>query len=243
LSALLHHLGGDLGSAAPDLVFIHGFGADRLAWGATAPAFFATHRVHAVELPAHGHAPAGATQLADIIGQVEDVLAGFHRPIALVGHSMGGALAAVHADAHPESVSHLVLIAPGGLGTSLDETFLRGFAELGSTEDALALLRRLVVRERLITPQMAAHVLEGLNVAGRRAALAAMAQAVLAAPPPPLPAMAHIIWGAQDGINPLDPVRAQDWGERLTLLPDTGHMPHVEAASKVNALLAEILAG
>jgi pyruvate dehydrogenase E2 component (dihydrolipoamide acetyltransferase) len=41
----LHRLGGD----GPDLLFIHGFGADRLSWLAVAPQLFDLASVWAVE--------------------------------------------------------------------------------------------------------------------------------------------------------------------------------------------------
>lgn len=232
--AALHHLGGE----GPLLVLIHGFGADRLGWAATAPAFFATHAVWAVELPAHGAADPGAETPATIAAEVADALADLPGPRALVGHSLGGAVAAHVAAARPDEVSDLVLIAPGGLGADLDAGFLTGFADLRTPEAALAHLRRLVVRDRLITPAMAAHVLAHLDLPGRRAALAAQARALIAAPPPPLPHMARVIWGAEDRVNPPDPVFLAGLGTRALVLPGTGHLPQVEAAGRVNRALA-----
>ena len=46
----LHRLGGE----GPDLLFIHGFGADRLSWLAVAPLLFDLATVWAVEYAGHG---------------------------------------------------------------------------------------------------------------------------------------------------------------------------------------------
>lgn len=238
MAARLHAEGG----AGPDLVLIHGFGADRLGWGATAPAFQATHRVWTLELPWHGLAGPGATDPEGMAAEAAVALAALGPRVALVGHSLGGAIAALLAAGDPGRFGPVVLIAPGGLGAGLDPDFLTGFAKLETGEQALAHLRRLVVRERLITPGMAQHVLAGLAVAGSRAALADIATALLAAPSPPFPVGAHVIWGAEDKINPHDPLSVADWGDRFTLLPDTGHLPQVEAVAKVNKIIAGVLA-
>lgn len=42
----------------------------------------------------------------------------------LVGHSLGGAVALVLAEQHPERVASLTLIAPAGLGQQLDRNLL-----------------------------------------------------------------------------------------------------------------------
>jgi len=90
--ARLHRLGGGKG---PDLVLIHGFGADRHSWLATAPAWFGTHRVWALELPAHGDAGplAGPGDPAGLASSIARHLPRLKQPFALVGHSLGAAIA------------------------------------------------------------------------------------------------------------------------------------------------------
>ena len=51
-AAALHRLGGE----GPDILFIHGFGADRLSWLALAPKLFPFGTVWAVEYAGHGMA-------------------------------------------------------------------------------------------------------------------------------------------------------------------------------------------
>jgi pimeloyl-ACP methyl ester carboxylesterase len=102
------------------VVFIHGLGASLYSWRHTLPAVLAAgYRVIAFDnrgfgfsdRPAHGYSnPAYArlvTALLDSLGVASAVL---------VGHSMGGAIAAEVALAHPDRVRGLVLIDAAGYG-------------------------------------------------------------------------------------------------------------------------------
>lgn len=235
-----------IGGEGPDLLLIHGFAADRLSWSATAHAFFATRRVWAVDLPGHGDAPAdvGDGTPETLARAVADATAGLARPFAVVGHSLGGAVALHLVRLLPGAVSALALIAPAGLGQRLDPDFLDAFPRIDSEAAAEALLRRLVVREKLIQPPMVRHVVAGLDRPGRREALARIGAALgtIEAPALPNDLSLRVIWGDSDRINPQDPARTAAWTERLTILPGAGHMPQMEQASKVNKAIAEVIA-
>ena len=103
------------------MVFIHGLGASLYAWRKNlAPVMAAGYRVVALDLlgfgssdkPAHGYTNTAYAQL------VVALMDSLHLPDAvLVGHSMGGAIAAELAIASPTRVRGLVLIGAAGLGT------------------------------------------------------------------------------------------------------------------------------
>jgi pimeloyl-ACP methyl ester carboxylesterase len=105
------------GGEGPDLVFLHGAG------GVTAEdpllAELATsHRVYAPLIPGYGDSEE-APEIRDMLDftlHTWDVVAalGLKDPI-LVGHSMGGMIAAEMAAVQPNDVSRLALIAPAGL--------------------------------------------------------------------------------------------------------------------------------
>lgn len=238
MAPVMHHIGGE----GPAVVLIHGFGADRLGWVATSPALLDTYSVWAAELPAHGTAEPGPTTPIDIAQALTDMLPDSDDTIALIGHSLGGAVAAHVAALKPTRIGKVALIAPAGFGDGeVAANFLRGFPKLQSEEDALALLRQLVVRERLIMPQMAQYVLKHLEKPGRREALAQIAEAALSFMPPALPDDALVVWGEEDAINPPDNAWLTGLSNQAMVLPDTGHLPHVEAATKVNRQLVAYL--
>ena len=109
----------DTGRGTP-VVFIHGIGASMYAWRKNlSPLAAAGYRVIAFDnrgfgfsgKPAHGYDNAAYARLViallDSLGVSSAVL---------VGHSMGGAIAAEVALAHPERVRGMVLIAAAGYG-------------------------------------------------------------------------------------------------------------------------------
>ena len=229
----LHRLGGE----GPDVLFIHGFGADRLGWLAGAPQLFGEASVWAVEYAGHGTAgnDAGdggpATIAAAIADEIEDRLS---RPL-VVGHSLGGTLALHLAAVMPERLAGLVLLAPAALAAGIDDSFIAVIPELYDPDEALDVLRRLVCRKVLITPRMAGAVVAGLSPPERRAALRQIAGALETSAPPPFPPLVpfEVIWGGEDEIlAPPDPAFLD-----MQLVDGVGHMPHVEAAGDVIAAI------
>lgn len=249
MAPVVHRVGGE----GPPLLLIHGFGADRLGWAATSPALMAHFSVWAAELPGHGTAqpgPSAADEIADALFDLLASLTQADEPICLIGHSLGGAVAAhmvakSRAKMDREIFGKSVLLSPAGFGAGApDSVFLRAFPKLKEETEALDLLKRLVVRERLIVPAMAAHVLGHLAKPGRREALSAMAEAAIVASPAPLtlPDDALVVWGEDDQINPPRADGLAGLGERALVLPQIGHLPHVEAATRVNrAMVAHLL--
>jgi pimeloyl-ACP methyl ester carboxylesterase len=238
----LHRLGG----AGPALLLIHGFGADRYAWAATAPALFDVATVWAVDLPGHGGAQnaVGGGQVDDLARAVAAEIGTLQSPAVVVGHSLGGAVAIALARQMPQALRHLVLLAPAGLGGALEGDFLRQFPALQDEGQAAELLARLVVRKRLIAPAMIAHVLASLSDGARRAALAQIASALAQQSPPSLPQdiPVDVIWGEADAIN--TPPETLPAPATFLRLPDIGHLPYLEAASRVNGVIrAALMAG
>ncbi|MCX5517883.1 alpha/beta fold hydrolase [Kaistia defluvii] len=248
--AVPHRLGGSDGR--PEVVFVHGFGSDRLAWLANAPALAGAFKVWGVDLPGHGDAEPGQDNSLD--GLADAVLAGLAPHLTgkvhLVGHSLGGALALRLAHRAPDRVRSIVLIAPAGLGRGIDGDFTAGLARLEEPDPALALLQRLVARPRLINKAMALHVLAHLDRPGRRQALSALAENLPAIEEMVQPAIAAIrqgdlprmvIWGENDAINPLDPERLANFGGERHIVPGAGHLPQIEEITRVNGWIQGFL--
>ncbi len=114
-SGLRYHyrVAGPAGGGMP-LVLVHGLGVSGAYWGRVQPLLAARRSVYAVDLPGFGRTTHPHTVL-DIAGQAQalgDWLAAVGlSQVHLLGHSAGGQVAIAFADAYPERVARLILIA------------------------------------------------------------------------------------------------------------------------------------
>jgi len=213
-------------------------------------------RVHSLDLPGHGESldaemgKGGPEALASAVGEALDAN-GLDR-VHLLGHSLGGSIAMLMALAMPGRVRSLSLLAPAGLGHGIDHDFLLRFPELDSPEDAQALLQRLVTKPQLINRFTIGRVLEQLQRPGARNALRRIAAGVIVHEDVLGEAAGQIaqagiprlvIFGGADAINPPDPMSLVSFAGRTLVIPEAGHLPHVEAARQANTALTEFLAG
>jgi len=101
--------------AGPLLVLVHGLGGSLASWAAIAPALARTTRVLAIDLAGFGRSQGSGLSASlpanrDLLHRFLIQVAG--RPAVLVGHSMGGTIAATQTSRNPETVAGLVLISP-----------------------------------------------------------------------------------------------------------------------------------
>lgn len=102
----------------PPMVLLHGQGEFWGVWSLVLDDLVRTHRVVVVDLPGHGGSTAVDGQLdADTIRRWVDELidATCTAPPVLVGHLLGGAIAARYAVQHGDRLAHLVLVDTLGL--------------------------------------------------------------------------------------------------------------------------------
>jgi pimeloyl-ACP methyl ester carboxylesterase len=94
------------------IVLVHGLGSMPGHWLAAARELARTHRVTLVQLPGHGASDMPNPFSLDLAVQALDdaLLQAGGEPVVLVGHSLGGLVAAAEAIAHPERVRALVLV-------------------------------------------------------------------------------------------------------------------------------------
>jgi pimeloyl-ACP methyl ester carboxylesterase len=97
--------------AAPPMVLLHGLGDDQRDWRPVLPGLAQGHRVYTLDLRGHGgsdHPGRYSFELMrdDVLGFLDT--AGIERCV-LIGHSMGGMVAILLAEAAPHRLTHLIL--------------------------------------------------------------------------------------------------------------------------------------
>jgi pimeloyl-ACP methyl ester carboxylesterase len=103
--------------SGPDVILLHGLGADRSAWAATVPALAAKYHVYVPDQVGFGQSDKPAIDYR--VGTLVDFLDAFCKKAGiakatLVGNSMGGWVAMDFALAHPDKVNRLVLVDSAG---------------------------------------------------------------------------------------------------------------------------------
>lgn len=243
-----------LGGHGPDLVLIHGFGSDRLSWAGNVASLLPVARVHALDLPGHGDSgmDVGDGTPGHLAARVAETLKAEGITKAhLLGHSLGGAVAMELTESDPASVRSLSLIAPAGIGAGIDHDFLARYPELTKDQETADLLSRIVIKSMLINKLTVQRVLEQLAKPGVRAALRRIASGLqdgqhklnqTAAQISRMDIPRLVIWGEHDAINPLDRARLSAFGGAAIIVPDAGHLPHIEGARQVNTAIPGFLA-
>jgi pimeloyl-ACP methyl ester carboxylesterase len=97
--------------SAPPMVLLHCLGEDERDWHPLLPALAANHRVYAVDQRGHGASGQPGRYSFELMR--DDVIAfldalGIDRCV-LIGHSMGGTVATLAAEAAPQRLTHLIL--------------------------------------------------------------------------------------------------------------------------------------
>jgi pyruvate dehydrogenase E2 component (dihydrolipoamide acetyltransferase) len=248
----LRYLELGVGDSVPVLL-LHGFGADLNSWMFTQPALAEGRRVHALDLPGHGGSAkevgaGNANSLTDAVEAAAGAL-GIERA-HLVGHSMGGALAASLALRRPGLVATLTLIASAGLGPEINAAFIDGFVRASRRREAVEVLNLLVDDPSLVSRAMVEDVLRYKRLDGVASALAKIAEAWFAGGRQALDLTwqiaalklpIQVIWGRDDRIIPVSHAEAFAGSLPVHILNSAGHLPHMETAGEVNRLLKRLI--
>lgn len=100
------------------ILFQHGFAGVAESWEYQLSHFAGQYRVIAPDLRGHGQSDAPHSQysMSELVQDMHDVLEAMNAPekIVLAGHSFGGAICIEFANAYPERIEKLILVASAG---------------------------------------------------------------------------------------------------------------------------------
>jgi pyruvate dehydrogenase E2 component (dihydrolipoamide acetyltransferase) len=241
------------GGGTPVLL-IHGFGGDLLSWLFTQEPLAQGRAAHAFDLPGHG----GSTKAVDA-GGVADLAAATLAVMDslgldkahLIGHSLGGAIAAHLALTQPQRVASASLIAPAGLGPEINIGFIEGFITENRARKLRTVLQQLVVNPDLISADMVEDVIKYKRLDGAEAALRLIADAnfgggvqktILREGLAGTRAPIAVIFGDEDRIIPPGHADGLPESVRVTRVARAGHVPHMEKSADVNEAISANIA-
>jgi pimeloyl-ACP methyl ester carboxylesterase len=249
-AANVHRLWLQRGEGAP-IVFLHGFGADLNGWRPVHRLLPETRPALAIDLPGHGLSSLGEDASFEALVEAaraalaEEGVSAAH----LVGHSLGGAVAAALSHERGVKALSLMLIAPAGLGPETNAAFFDGFLQADTEAGLAPWLHMLVVDRAALGSALARTTLRQrqerpLVAEQRRLAASILAGArqafdvrgFLAAPRAPT----KIVFGIEDRITPAHHAEGLSGLIALHRFAGIGHMPHLEARREVASLIEEL---
>ena len=256
----------------PSLVLLHGAGDNSLDWRWVLPALARKHRVYAPDLPGSPDSARPAADYSPafferFVAAFVDAL-GIGRA-TFVGNSLGGLIALRLALSEPARVTALVLVDSAGLGRAVNPAFtsvnVPGLSEAaipfwrtpvgayqrawGRTALLFAYPPGTVPREWLAEQcrlALSPGYLEA-HMAVLRALVSPLGQReVLVDHLASLKIPTLVIWGARDRVFPESQAReavARLPQGSLAVIPDCGHMPHVERPERFLGVLRGFIGG
>ncbi len=250
------------GTQGRSVMLIHGFLGSSYDWFRNVPALTRDYRTWAVDLVGFGYSERVTQRTYSLKAYARSVrelmdAQGIERA-ALVGHSMGGAIALEFAHDYPDRVDQLVLIAPA--------TYLARIPTLINLAMRVPILPRAIIGSAVTSPYVrsltwraalgSSHIgiekvetnLRALHLRGTTDALIALigSQGVsdlvqgignIAQP-------ALVIAGEQDLVVPAwycRQVARRLPNARLVTIQGAGHVPHIEFPDVVNRLVLDFL--
>ena len=236
----------------PNVILIHGLGADASSWMMNIAALSEKHHVLALDQIGFGQS---SKPLVDYkIGTFVDFLQEFMRVLnipkaSLVGNSLGGWIAADFAARYPAMVEKLVLVDAAGVKQE-GELKLAIDLNPATLEGTRQVLEYIVYDKRWVNDQLVRQVFEkrlrnsdGYTIE-RVLAGAFAGNQYLDDKLGSIHAPTLIVWGRNDGLTPLslgERFQKGIAGAKLIIFEQCGHIPQMEKPAEFNRTLIEFL--
>lgn len=237
------------GNGPKTIVLLHGFGGFHGVWSEIQPGLVNGASVIAYDLPGHNRSlpvPTNGSASVAVKAILADLALRGITQAHFVGHSMGGAIAALIGLRTAELVQSLTLVAPGGFGPEINAPLLHRFGAATNADDvrqclnemsapghqmltryvmALAATRRPAgIREKLV--EIAATITRD----GKQGEIPRDMLATLAMP-------VTVVWGTEDTVLPFGQTEDLPSAFQLEVLPGKGHMLMEEAREPLLRIL------
>ena len=238
-----------LGEGETNVILVHGFGGDLDTWLFNHETLARERTVYALDLPGHGQS--GKQVVDGSVAGMTRVLRDFMDALAipstaLVGHSLGGAIALQAALSYPDRVTSVALICSAGLGPDIDVEYIDGFIASNSRREIKPHLQKLFADPSLVNRQLIEDILRYKRLDGVTEALRTICgevftggtqSTVLRDRVGSLTVPLLAITGSEDRIVPPSHAQGLPANVCAVALSGYGHMVHMEAAGEVNELL------
>ena len=241
------------GQGDTTVLLLHGYGESLLAYRGLVGPLARRFSVVAVDLPGAGlsEKPSGPYDLDAMLSRLSQALDSWiSGPVVIVGHSMGGEVAAALSIARPDRIIRTVLVAPAGHGLGMglsDEPFSNQQQMLaGWSVKAREFLVPVEDSEWITDPPELTEAARS-DSASRRAAEAFLSDfdfAALKGRFGELRQPTLLIWGRLDPLIPIEigrKIAAELPSVRFVELGNSWHRPHVEQPERVVREILEFL--
>ena len=241
----------------PPVLLLHGLGGSASSMAVMVQACAAlSPRVVLLELPDHGRSPSAAqgplsarAYGAVVIACAEELAREYGRKVAIVGNSLGGALALFAAHSRPDLCAGVAGLNPAGAELSVEavNNLPRSFTDFnaGAAHMAGLLFHKTPWPFWLVARDFARHwgtpTVQRILDDARSGSDRSLGLDVLTDIHVPV----LIVWGAQDRLLPLKSVEdfAKIAGARVELIHGCGHIPQLEKPAVARRAVADFLRG
>jgi len=235
-----------VGGNGPTVILLHGAGDQAGAWSKVAPALMGKYRVIIPDLAGHGDSDPklGPLSVGVIFAGVEATAASEPGKVILVGNSLGGWIASLYAQKHPEKVERLVLVNGGPLiGDRPDITLTPK-----TREEARKTIAAMFDPGSFQLPD---YVLDDIVREAQTGPLMRLSETASEMPKYLLEGKlneitvpVNLVWGESDRVLSLNYARKMESelpNAQMVTLKRCGHAPQLECPKAFTAALTEVL--